>query len=425
MVRWPVRLLAFALLCAAAPGQAVHTYIGQITATSVLIAWGSTSGPGNTIGRGSRRLGEAVVRINGRTLPAEHNWLEVTGLRPDTAYPYEVDVDGRRIGGNVVRTWPERATRLTFFVIGDYGDAGAGQRAIAAAMTAEYYRLDQAGDPARFVLTVGDNIYASVNMGYVMRGSGSDDRDWENKFFQPYRDLLDRIPFLPSLGNHDGNASEKSSDMTAYLDNFFFPDNRPARWYEFNYGGLADFFALDSTDNTASGHPAPAYAPDGEQSRWLANALAASKAIWKIPYFHHPPFNAGPGHGASYAVLRHWLDLFERHGVKAVFTGHEHNFQYSEVDAATGGIRYFVTGAGGELRTGNVMPNMARSHIAAWAPARHFLVVQIEGGSMRVTPLSNERIVVRDAEGRPASATVVVEAGDRGMGAPGGRTPPR
>jgi hypothetical protein len=210
---------------------------------------------------------------------------------------------------------------------------------------------------------------------------------------------LKQIPFLPSLGNHDGNASENRSDMAAYLDNFFFPENRPARWYRFDFGGLADFFALDSTDNTASGHPAPSYAPNGEQSSWLAKVLGESKAAWKIPFFHHPPFNAGPGHGASSAVLRHWLDLFQRSGVKVVFTGHEHNFQFSRLDDETGHIRYIVTGAGGELRSGNVMPNMARAHIEGWAAVRHFLVVEIDGMAMRITPLSPEKMLVRGPDG--------------------------
>jgi len=72
----------------------------------------------------------------------------------------------------------------------------------------------------------------------------------------------------------------------------------------------------------------PAFAPDGDQSRWLAHELAESTAAWKIPYFHHPPFHAGPGHGASLKVLGHWVDLFEKswrarrlHGPRAQFSG--------------------------------------------------------------------------------------------------------
>ena len=119
--------------------------------------------------------------------------------------------------------------------------------------------------------------------------------------------------------------------------------------------------------------------------------MPESKAPWKIPYFHHPPFNAGPGHGASYSVLRHWVDLFQRSGVKVVFTGHEHNFQFSDLSDATGHIHYIVSGAGGELRSGNVMPNMPRAHIEGWAAVRHFLVVEIDGQAMRITPIAAGR----------------------------------
>src|ERR1044071_4618880 len=144
---------------AAASAQTIYTYIGQVTDTSVLIAWGTAQGRENTIGRDSRPLGEAQVRIADRPLKPDKNWIEVTGLKPDTVYPYEVDLNGRRVGGSVVRTWPTRATKLVFFAIGDFGNGTAGQRGIAEAMAAEFNRRAQSSDPVRFVLTVGDNIY--------------------------------------------------------------------------------------------------------------------------------------------------------------------------------------------------------------------------------------------------------------------------
>src|SRR5690349_21521818 len=102
--------LASLLFSAAASAQTVYTYIGQVTDHSALIAWGTADGRAyNTIGRDSKPLGEAVVRIAGRSLPADKNWLEVTGLQPDTAYPYEIDVNGKRVGGSIVRTWPSKA----------------------------------------------------------------------------------------------------------------------------------------------------------------------------------------------------------------------------------------------------------------------------------------------------------------------------
>ncbi len=371
---------------------------------------GNTAGAAgeNTIGRDSISMGHAVLRIAGRMLETDRNWIEVRDLAPDTKYQYAVNVNRRRIGGGVVRTYPEHASKLAFFAIGDFGSGSAKQYDIAKAMWREYSKRAASDNPVRFVITTGDNIYADISHGKVILHSGDQDNDWDRKFFEPYHDLLRQIPFYPSLGNHDGNGSENRADLAAYLDNFFFPGNRPARWYTFSYGGLADFFALDSTSNSTGAYPQPVYLRGGEESQWLNRALPASRAPWKIPYFHHPPFNAGPLHPASYNDLRPWTGLFERTGVKVVFSGHEHNFQFSEDSDATGRIRYVVSGAGGELRPGDIQNRMSAAHIEGWAAQRHFLVVEMEDRTMRITPVSYERVVVRNASGGEIPMPLVV-----------------
>ena len=66
---------------------------------------------------------------------------------------------------------------------------------------------------------------------------------------------------------------------------------------------------------------------------------------------------------------------------------------------ATGGIHFFVSGAGGELRRGNVQKNMKNAHIQAWAKQNHFLEVDIQGNTMKVMPLSYEPLNIVDANG--------------------------
>jgi hypothetical protein len=390
-----------ALLLAAVPvsAQSAYVYVGDITSESALIAWGNTSGTHgrNTIGRESISMGPGAVRIDNRTLSTTRNWIEVRGLKPDTSYAYEVFVNDRHVGGGEVRTYPLRASRLAFFVLGDFGTGDSFQNRIAQAMWSEYSKRAATDNPVRFVITMGDNIYAYVNVAALVVASGDQDHDWDAKFYKPYAELLRSIPFRPSLGNHDGNATESRGDLPVYLDNFFFPENKPARYYTFSFGGLADFFALDSTDNTESGPPAAQYGRNSPQWPWLQRALGQSTAVWKIPYFHHPPFTAGPAHGPSYAALRHWMDLFEHSGVKTVFSGHEHNLQFSEDSSATGHIRYIVSGAGGQLRDGDVTKKMAAAHIEGWAAQRHFLLVEIEGRTMRITPISYEPFTVKNA----------------------------
>jgi len=386
--------------------QEFYNYVGQIDAHSALIAWGIAAAPGNSIGRDSKPLGKAILRMAGLDTPSDRNWAIVNGLAPDTTYSYEIDIDGRKRGAGEVRTWPENSTHLCFFAIGDFGNATPGQYAVADAMRQEFARRKQSGCPVRFVLTLGDNIYADVAMKFAYLRSGDLDAHWEAKFFRPYREILREVPFLPTLGNHDGNGSENRGDLFVYLDNFFFPGNRPARWYTFTWGAFAQFFALDSTDNTESGPAKPVYLPDGEESSWLARSLGASTATWKIPYLHHPIYNAGPRHGSSYNDLRDWVEMFRKYNVRLVLSGHEHNFQYSDT-GATDGILYVVSGSGGELRTGDVRRNMSKAHIAGWAASRQFLSIEIDGRQAKIQPVSPDGIRVVGPDRKPLPLPVV------------------
>jgi hypothetical protein len=392
-------LLVLMLLPLTAGAQRFYTYVGQIGTGSVLPAWGTAAGSGNTIGRALTSHGRASVRVGTKTEETDKNWAVIDGLDPDTLYSYHVLVNGQKIGEGRVRTYPERADKLTFLVIGDYGNGSPAQYALAKVMAKEIARRRDSDSPVRFILTTGDNIYADGSFGFLTFRSGDEDWHWERKFFAPYEPVIAEIPFYPTLGNHDGNASENHGDLPVYLDNFFFPQNKPARWYTFSFGGLADFFALDTTDNRDWGLPRAAYRAKGEQFGWLQKTLGGSGAPWKIPYFHHPPFNAGPGHGASLDALRHFVELFARSGVKVVFSGHEHNFQFSTRDQATGGVCYVISGAGGQLRPGNVTTAMAKAHIAGWAAQNHFLIVDIRGDSMSITPVSNTPVKVTDPNG--------------------------
>lgn len=386
--------LALLLAFAATSQPRFFTYAGDIGTDRVLIAWGTTTGlRANTIGRESASHGEAIVTLNGEHRVSGRNWVEVSGLDADTNYPYRVTVDGRVAGEGVVRTHPVSADRLDFFVIGDYGNGSAGQHELARVMVREYERLKAAGRPVRFVLTVGDNIYASTLFGIPLPfGTGRHDRDWEKKHFAPYEAILREVPFYMILGNHDGRESESAADLPVQFDNFFFPGNRPARYYSFGYGNLVDFFALDTTRNTDEGL--------GPQTAWLGGALAQSRAPWKIVYGHHPPFNAGPRHGGEIERLRPITRLLAQHRVAAYLCGHEHNFQVSARDTEMAPTVMFLTGAGGELRAGDARRGMKRARIAAWAPVRHFLHVAIEGETMRITPLAAAPVRPVDPDGR-------------------------
>ncbi len=395
---FPLILVAWAVPACA---QQFFTYVMDLGPDYVQLAWGTTAGE-NTIGRSSPSFGDATVEIAGRKLISVGNSITVGDLAPDHSYNYTVSLHGKMLGQGEVRTWAAKSQQLTFFVVGDFGNGKAPQYNVARAMWQEFQRRIGTTNPVRFLLSLGDNVYGDVRgLGFGFGHTGASDQDWGSKFFQPYQPLLACIPFFPALGNHDGNETERHRDLAAILDNFAFPQNKPARYYQFTYGGLARFFALDSTSNTVSGPMRPNYLEDSLQFHWMQTEFAKPHPLWVIPFFHHPMFTAGPDHPPSLEQLRHWFALFTNSGVKVVFSGHEHNFQASEVSPATGGIRFFVSGAGGELRRGNVQKNMQRAHIQAWAEQNHFLEVDIVGKTMKVTPLSYEPLNIVSSDGAP------------------------
>jgi 3',5'-cyclic AMP phosphodiesterase CpdA len=79
--------------------------------------------------------------------------------------------------------------------------------------------------------------------------------------------------------------------------------------------------------------------------------LRQSQDDWKICYFHHPLYSDGKTHG-SQVDLRVVLEpLFVKYGVNVVFSGHDHVYERLKPQK---GITYFVSGAGGQLRKGDV-----------------------------------------------------------------------
>jgi hypothetical protein len=95
------------------------------------------------------------------------------------------------------------------------------------------------------------------------------------------------------------------------------------------------------------------------------------------------------------------LPLFENAGVKAVFSGHEHNFQHSRHS----GIDYFISGGAGKIRRSKPsMDGFEDAHTVSWAGAFNFLIVTVDGDRMVVTPFT-------ERDGKPYPLTRVAPDG--------------
>ena len=206
---------------------------------------------------------------------------------------------------------------LTFAVIGDYGDSGRRERAVAELV---------AGWNPEIVITLGDNNYPHGEASTIDANVGQ----YYHRFIAPYHGRYgpgaDVNRFFPCPGNHDWGTG----NLDAYLDYFELPGNE--RYYTFTWGPV-DFFALDSDDHEPDGVDATS-----AQARWLESALAASHAPWKVVYLHHPPYSSGP-HGPERSA--EWP--YHAWGADVVMSGHDHI--YERIERPDG--LYFVNGLGG------------------------------------------------------------------------------
>ncbi|MGD0222362.1 MAG: metallophosphoesterase [Terriglobia bacterium] len=242
-------------------------------------------------------------------------------------------------------TLPMKPDSVRFAAIGDMGNGGKEQYAVAGQMVAYRGKF-----PFDFVLMLGDNLIGS-----------KDPIDYENKFELPYKPLLDAgVKFYAVFGNHD-----VSNERFYKLFNM-----NGQQYYSYTKSNIR-FFALDSNYMTP------------QQLAWLENELQNSGTDWKICYFHHPLYSSGAYHGSSVELRLLLEPLFIKYGVQVVFSGHEHIYERVKPQH---GINYFTEGCSGELRKGNLTKTDLTA--AGYDQDRTFMLVEIAGDELYFQTIS-------------------------------------
>lgn len=211
---------------------------------------------------------------------------------------------------------PTKEGSVRFVIIGDTGTGSKQQHELADILVKARETF-----PYDFVLLLGDNLYG-----------GESPVDYKNKFENVYRPILDQnVKVYATLGNHDEPAQR--------FYKFFNMDGK--EYYRFTKGNVA-FYCLNSNYM------------DKKQLEWLQNELAKDTSEWKITFHHHPPYSSGGKHGSDSGLRKVVEPIFLKYGVNAVFAGHDHFYERIKPQK---GIYYFVSGAGGKLRSGDVKDN--------------------------------------------------------------------
>lgn len=348
-------------------------YLQWPTPKGMEIMW-ETSVPASTEGRhwrtqrthsrGYAAVPETECRVAAAGTTCIHT-LVLEGLEPETLYHYQVR--SAAAAGEVVesavlsfKTAVGPDTPFSFAVCsesGGYGDDLINRRLFPQIQ----------GHRPDLLLMVGDAVQ-----------HGKRYEDWGQYFFDPARALLHTTPFYLCWGNHEERASWARD---------FVSCPEPRSYFSFDYGNT-HFTALDCTEwiEYRDGLPAatPELRPEGAQWRFLAADLAASRASWKVVFFHYPPYVS-----ADYQVeqLRVLCPILENHGVDLVFNSHtivyerSHPLRQDKLDLA-GGIVYVVAGGAG-AKPEWFHPKRAW-HTAQARAVPHFVQVVVAGSTLEL-----------------------------------------
>lgn len=196
---------------------------------------------------------------------------------------------------------------LSFFVVGDIGEAGNPRRAVAQAMA---HMLKTRQVEAAFVLATGDNFYECRS-----------EEQFQNSFSVLEAEMLDAVP-LPwyfALGNHDiksegarlhtenWHAREKGSGEAQALPSWRFrcPSSTYSvaeDWREVSGSSsvwdpsLLNIFVVNTNKSKGAlnflglwpGSLKAGTLTWDEQKCWLRNQLDSSSAAWNFVVGHHP-----------------------------------------------------------------------------------------------------------------------------------------
>lgn len=231
-------------------------------------------------------------------------------LQPDTSYDYAVDLGSESSAPGTFRTFGSSPAEVRFLV---YGDSRSNPKTHTK-VAREFLK-----HKPDFILHTGDLV-----------ARGKDYSLWGREFFDPLKGIIDHVPLLPAIGNHE-------EDGTNYFAYFHLP--QPERWYSFDLGPV-HVVALDYHFESAA----------HEQFAFARQDLQASRAPWKLVFLHVPMFNIG-GHASTWGHAS-YLPLFHEAKVDLVIAGHSHLYERfhpvaPRKDKESSPLIYITSGGGG------------------------------------------------------------------------------
>ncbi len=369
-------LIVVALLFLSLPQQAQaqfnrQPYLQKLAQESVLVAWRSSTNAAYEVHYGDSPTN--LTNMVASPASTKHG-VDLTGLEAYTQYYYQIfDEAGNAVTGPefFYTAKPDTEPNMNMLVFGDCGVANSDQYAVRDAM------LNEAQNGAfDFGIVCGD----------VSQGNGT---EYDNLFFDVYKDITKNYCFFTAIGNHDLNGYP-SDDGTAqvFLDDFYQFTNNPAgteEYYSYEYGNVKMICLHTNFEND--------YKAGSAQYDWLLSELECRTTEWVFVYFHQPPFCNGWDalwyipftpffqYDGEEEVRNDLVPVFEQYNVDFVFNGHMHGYERGELN----GVQYVTSGGGGGALDSSVPNDWA--HISVQNYTHHYLLVNVVDSTLTVNAI--------------------------------------
>ncbi len=298
---------------------------------------------------GREPLPERMSLLNEAIGDGRRHEFHLMGLSPSTRYYYQVPACGDTIRS--FQTGPGRgsANSFRFLAVGDTDSSRKGGYAYSYfrnVMHAAGVAYRERGLQPAFLIHAGDMVRTGIDLDA-----------WHNLFSS--LDMIDAVPMAATPGNHDFLM-----DRGANFRYFFGqPD-----YYAIDHGNVR-IFSIHPFDGPGTTLDGPAITTGSEQYRWIRRELAHSSGMkWLIVVIHTPILSTGD-YGVNELLAAQYFELFRKHKVDLVISGHDHNFDSFHVDEKTdwGGTIYIVAGTGGSTLDSYIMDRSTRR----WHDWRH------------------------------------------------------
>jgi hypothetical protein len=208
-----------------------------------------------------------------------------------------------------------------------------------------------------------------------MVSAGRREQDWGPEFLYPAANLVARVPLYPVLGNHDEASS-------LFEEHFITPAGR--NWSQLI--GSTLLLAVDGTND---------WTPGSSPRGWLENELAQTPAQFILAFSHYPAWSSGPHLRAGAdgqlaepncrAARHELLPLWQRYGVTAVFSGHDHFYERSLLP---GGLTMIVCGGAGAFLYERGDKKEQNPYSQVFASVHHYCLLDLAADSCRLVARS-------------------------------------